>query len=270
MKTYTKALWLLGALALAAAAPGCKEEPPTPAKIHLQNGDKHRVAKEWKQAAEEYGKSLEADPTQDKVWETKAYCHQQDGDMDATAATLVKMAESKKDPVEKAKLMRTVANLWMQKGDMKNAEASFLEAVKLLPTDDESLSWLGEIHSQRGGARDGKAPAVPDELDKALALYEKVAGLKPDAPAAYINQRVALTKLVGYQKKIKDEAEAEATAAGKDKDKAAAATTRADAAKAKMEELQKRMETVTAKLIEANKKAAAAPPPAPAPAPAKK
>lgn len=258
MKAYVKTFGLLGAFLLATALPACKEEPPTPAKMHLTAGDKHFVAKEWKQAAEEYGKSLEADPSQDKVWDKKAYCHQQDGDMEGTVATLAKMAESKKEPVDKAKIHRSIAALWMQKPNMEKAEASFLEAVKALPTDDESLSWLGEIHSQRGGARDGKAPAVPAELDKAYEYYDKVAALKPDKPDAYINQRVILTKYMGHFKKLKEEAEAEAKANEKDKDKAAEATARAEKHKASMDEYQKKMEAVTAKLVEANKKTAAA------------
>jgi tetratricopeptide (TPR) repeat protein len=255
MKTYVKALGMMGAIALMAALPACKDPPPSPAKVHLTAGDKHRVANEWKEAAEEYGKSLEADPTQEKVWETKAYCHQQAGDTEAAVGTLMKWSESKKDPAEKAKLIRFGADLWRQKPNMEKAEAAYLEALKVLPTDTESLSWLGEMHSQRGGARDGKAPAVPAELDKAYAYYEKIATITPDKPDPYINQRVILTKYMAYHKKDKEDAEALAKALEKDKEKAAEATARAEKAKTAMDETQKKIEAVTAKLVEANKKA---------------
>ena len=258
MKTYVKALGLVGALALVTALPACKEEPPSPAKMHLTAGDKHRVANEWKEAAEEYGKSLEADPKQEKVWETKAYSHQQAGDTEAAVATLMKWAETKSDAAEKAKLIRFAADLWRQKPNMEKAEATYLEAIKVLPTDDESYSWLGEMHAQKGGARDVKLPAVPAELDKAYEYYEKVAGIKPDKPDAYINQRVILSKYLAYYKKQKDDAEAEAKTLEKDKDKAAEATARAEKAKTALDDTQKKLEAVTVKLTEANKKAAAA------------
>jgi len=260
MNKYVKTWGLVGALALATALPACKEEPPSPAKLHVEAGDKHRIAKEWKQAAEEYGKSLEADPKQDKIWETKAYCHQQEQDMEGTVATLTKWAETKSEPAEKAKLHRSIAAMWMQKPDMAKAEASFLEAVKIHPTDDESLSWLGEIHSQRGGARDGKADAVPAELDKALEFYDKVAKIKPDKPETYINQRVIMSKYVKYHTKQQEAAEAEAKAFEKnkkEKDKVDEATARAEKHKAAIDEYKKKIEAATAKFTEAKKKAEA-------------
>jgi hypothetical protein len=189
------------------------------------------------------------------VWETKAYCHQQDQDTDGTVATLTKWAETKTDPAEKAKMHRSIAAIWMQKPNMEKAEASFLEAVKILPSDDESLSWLGEIHSQRGGARDGNAAAVPAELDIALEYYAKVEKAKPDKPETYINQRVIYTKYSAYHKKLKDEAEAEAKANEKDKDKAAEATARAEKHAAAMDDFKKKTEAATAKFTEASKKA---------------
>lgn len=262
MKTYVKALGLVGALVLAAGQPACKEEPPSPAKMHLTAGDKHRVASEWKEAAEEYGKSLEADPKQEKVWETKAYSHQQAGDTEGAVATLMKWAELKTDPAEKAKLIRFGANLWREKANMEKAEAAYLEAIKVLPTDEESYSWLAEMHAQKGGARDVKLEAVPAELDKAYGYYEKASAIKPDNPTPYVNMRVILTKYLGYYKKQKELAEANAKVVElekeKDKDKhkanVEAAKANVDKAQASLDETQKKMEGVTAKLTEAMKK----------------
>ncbi len=261
MKTYVKALGLVGAFALVTALSACKEEPPSPAKMHLQAGDKHRVADAWKEAADEYGKSLEADPKQEKVWETKAYCHQQAGDTAGAVATLMKWAETKTDAVEKAKLIRFGAELWRQKPDMEKAEAAYLDAIKVLPNDDESYTWLAEIHAQKGGARDMKLPAVPAELDKAYEYYEKVVAIKPDKPEGYVNQRVVLFKLLTFYKQQKEDAEALAKALEKDKDKekAAAAVASAEKAKTVMDDTQKKLDAVTVKLTEVNKKN---PPPA--------
>jgi tetratricopeptide (TPR) repeat protein len=211
-------------------------------------------------AAEEYGKSLEADPKQEKVWETKAYCHQQADDTEGAVATLMKWAETKPDAVEKAKLIRFGADLWKQKGNQEKSEAAYLDAIKVLPTDDESYSWLADMYAIRGGARDVKAAAVPANLDKAYAYYGKVGELKPDSPNAFVMQRVIMTKYVAYYQKQKEDAEAEAKVfeKDKDKDKAAEATARAEKAKTEMEAAQKKIEEATAKMTEANKKAAAA------------
>ena len=281
MKMYVKALGLVGALALVTA---CKEEPPSPAKIHLAAGDKHRVASEWKEAAAEYGKSLEADPKQDKLWETKAYCHQQAGDTEGAVATLMKWAEGKTDAAEKAKLIRFCADLWKQKPDIDKAEQAYLEAVKVLPTDDESYSWLAEIHAQRGGAKDIKAQAVPAELDKAYEYYSKVVSLKPEVPNAYVNQRVVLYKYLAHYKTEKEAAEAAVKELEKDKkvekEKLAEAQAKVEKIQASIDEKQKTLDGVSAKLAEITKKpqpaaassAAAAPAPSAsaAAAPAKK
>ncbi len=258
MNTYVKALGLVGAFALVTALPACKEEPPSPAKAHLMAGDKHRVANEWKEAAEEYGKSLEADPKQEKVWETKAYSHQQAGDTEGAVDTLMKWAATKTEPAEKAKLIRFGADLWRQKPNFEKAEAVYLEALKVLPTDDESMAWIGEMHAQRGGARDMKAPAVPAELDKAYEYYEKIVAVKPDKPDAYFNMRVVLTKFLAHYKKQKEEAEVALKVLEKDKekdkDKLAEAQAKIDKAQASIDETTKKIEGVGAKLTELQKK----------------
>jgi tetratricopeptide (TPR) repeat protein len=263
MKMYVKALGLVGALALTAGLAACKEEPPSPAKVHLMAGDKHRVASAWKEAAEEYGKSLEADPKQEKVWETKAYCHQQAGDTEGAVATLMKWSETKTDPAEKAKLIRFCADLWKQNSNLEKAEAAYLEAVKALPTDDESYTWLAEIYATRGGARDMKAAPAPAALEKALEYYDKVVAIKPDNPNTYVNQRVIMYKYIEHYKKQKTDAEAEAQTFEKSKDKDAkekmeAAKAKAEKAQAAIDETQKKIDATTAKWTAAKEKAAAA------------
>jgi len=257
MKISAKVLWFLGALALA-GTPACKEEPPTPAKIHLDKGDEFLADNKWKEAAEEYGKSVEADPKQEKTWEKKAYCHMMAGELEASEAAALKTMEFRPEPAKKAELYRTIANMYLNKGDRDHAEKSFNEAIKVDPSDDQSMSWIAEIWSQRGGARDMKAPAVPDALSKAIEWYDKVIALKPNDPAAYANKRIALGRLMETEKVAKDAAEKAATDAGKDKAKADEATAEAAKHAAKMDELKKTMDETTKKLVEANKAASAA------------
>jgi tetratricopeptide (TPR) repeat protein len=163
--------------------------------------------------------------------------------------------------------------LWKQAADLPKAEAAYLEAVKVLPTDDESYTWLAEIHATRGGARDMKASPVPAELDKALEFYEKAASIKPDNPNTYVNQRVILYKYIEHYKKVKADAEAEMQTHEKSKEKdakekAEEAKGRVDKAQASIDETNKKIEAVSAKWTAAKEKAtaaaaaaAAAPPP---------
>jgi len=258
MKIATKARCFLGPVALVsvlAFVPACKDAPPTPAQIHLEKGDELLVAEDFKGAAEEYGKSLEADPKQEKVWEKKAHCHMQAGDMDAAQEAILHTIEFKPDPAKKAEVYRSVAGIWMSKGDKDKAEKNFIEATKIDPNDDQSLSWLGELYSQKGGARDMKAPAVPEALEKSIEWYDKAIAVKPADPAAYVNKRIAIGKLMTHFTALKDAAEKAAQEAGKDKEKADAQTAEAEKHKARVEELKKKLDETTQKLGEVNKAA---------------
>lgn len=236
------------------AAPNARQ---IAADVHRTAGDKHRVAEQWQQAAEEYGKSLDADPTQDKIWEMKAYCHDKAGDTNATVATLMKFAETKTNPATKAKLIRHCAYLWNQKGNLEKAEVYYLDATKVLATDDESYMWLAEIHMVKGGAKDMKADAIPDELAKAYDYCSKVVQIKPNATAAYINQRLILLKLQAHYKKQRDAAETEINAlkTSKDKAKQAEAKAKFDTIQATIDDNQKKQDAVTAQLVDVMKSA---------------
>jgi tetratricopeptide (TPR) repeat protein len=253
MKISTKALWFLWAIGLA-AVPACKD-PPTPAQIHLEKGDEFLADNDWKNAAEEYGKSLEADPKQEKVWEKKAYCHMQAGDIEASETAILKTLDFKPDPAKKAEIYRSLAGMYMQKQQFDKAELKFQEAVKLDPNDDQSLSWLGEIASSRGGARDMKAAAVPEQLFKAIEYYDKVIEKKPADPIAYVNKRIAILKLSEHERLQKESFEKAAEEAGSDKAKAEEAKAEAEKHKAKMEEYKAKLEEATKKLAEVNKNA---------------
>jgi tetratricopeptide (TPR) repeat protein len=265
MKAWGRVMVVLGALALTGVGACTKE--PDPAAVHQKAGDQHYGKGEWKQAAEEYGRSLEVNPKQPKVWEKKAEAHRQDGNLAAAEEALVKTVDYKTDAAQKSEVYRSLANLYVQKsyaekGDAakandEKAEKLFSEAVKVDPKDDVSLSWLGEIYARRGGARDMKADAVPEQLNKAMEYYDKVIAIKPELPATYINKRIVVTKYKDKEMKLKQAAEEEAKT-NKDKDKAEAAKKEAEQHQARMDELQKQFEELTKKYTEAQKAAAAA------------
>jgi tetratricopeptide (TPR) repeat protein len=265
MNRLARVLLVAGALSLAATT-GCKK-PPSPAAIHDEAGDDFVRNNQWKEAAAEYGKSLEADPKQEKVIEKKAYAHREAGDLDEADATILKMLEFKPDVAGKAEIYRNLANMYLQKADAEKAEKYFNEAVKLDPNDDVSLGWLAEIYAQRGGARDMKAAAVPEHLEKALAYYDKIIAIKPDLPGTYVNKRIVMFKYIAQEKLAKETAEAEKG----NSDKAKAEAAKADVAKhqAHIDDLTKQIEELNKRFAEAQKKAkaaasAAAPPTVPA------
>jgi tetratricopeptide (TPR) repeat protein len=239
----------LGALAL---APAC-EKKPDEAEVHRELGREHLDKKEWAQAVAEYELSLKADPKQEKVWEQKAFAHMQAGEKDQMAAALSKTVEFKPDPAKKAEVYRNLASMFMQDNDAAKAENYFNEAVKVDPKDEASYGWLGELYSQRGGARANEAPAVPEQLEKALQYYDKAIGANPNSPNHYLNKRIALAKLAQYEQGQKDAAEAKGRLASKDAAKAAEAKAEADKHAARLEEYKKAMDEAGKKFAEAQK-----------------
>lgn len=253
MNALGRVVLMIGALALGGTT-SCKKEPDL-ATIHREAGDRHLGKSEWKEAAEEYGQSLQADPKQEKIWEKKAYSHREAGDMDQAAAAILKTVDFKPDAAKKAEVYRNLGGMYMPTGGYDKAEKYFNEALKIDPNDDASLSWLAELYSQRGGARDMKAKAVPADLDKALEYYEKVIALKPELPNSYLNERIVMAKYMEYERQQKEAAEQEAQENSKDKDKVEAAKAAAEKHQGRMDEFKKRFDELTKKFSEAQKKA---------------
>jgi tetratricopeptide (TPR) repeat protein len=152
----------------------------------------------------------------------------------------------------------------MQKQEIERAEKYFNEALSFDPNDDVSLGWLGEIYSTRGGARDGRAAAVPEHLDKAMGYYDKVIAIKPDSLTAYVNKRIILVKYATHEQRQKEAKEQEAKDSAGDKAAVEAAKAAAEKHQARIDELKKQVDEVTKLLTAAQKKAA---PPQPPPAP---
>jgi tetratricopeptide (TPR) repeat protein len=246
MKSASKWVAAVGALALMSA--GCKKEELSPAEKHRSAGNTLMKQKKYKEATEEYAKSLAIDPKQDKLWETKAMAHVHAGEQDLADESMVKMAENRADPLGKAEVYRNLAGYHVGKGDAGKGELYFSKAVELNPNDDVSLAWLGEIYAQRGGAR-GKAPVNSGYLEKSLGYYDRVLALTPTAANPHINKRIALIKYMSYltEEKTRLEGVAKAT---KDKAQATEMLAQATEIGTRLEQYKTESEMLLAKFKE--------------------
>jgi tetratricopeptide (TPR) repeat protein len=250
MKLTRAALIVVPLLAFTA----CKGSPVA---MHRDKGYEYAGKSDWKQAAAEFGESLKLDPNQETIWEQKAYAHIQLKEYDQAEASMVKLADFKRDPAKKSKVLDNVGGMYMQAGDTDKAEKMFVKATDANPSDDEALTWLGEIYSQRGGARMPPKPPEPQSLQKAIEYYDKIIALKPDVPGSYINKRIALTKLGEYEQAQKDAALKDAAATKKDPAKLQELQAAAADHQARLDQLKKQIDDVTRKFADAQKLAQA-------------
>lgn len=195
-------------LAAAAALGLFACQKPDPASVHRDKGDELFDKDNWIAATEEYAQSLQIDPKQEKLWEKKAVAHMKAGKLDDAAASLLKLLDSAPGPKERSEVYRKVAAIYLEKKP-DESEKYFLEAVKADPKDTDSLAWLGEIASVRGGARAGQSTAVPAQLEKAVAYYEQAIAINPSAPIPYVNKRIALFRYMAYEQQQKAAVEQE-------------------------------------------------------------
>ena len=261
MRNFTVAKVLAAVALISLANAGCGKKEPTPAELRLAKGDELFRKADYAGAAAEYDESLKADPTQDvKIWEKGAFSYLKSGNLDKAEGLLLKTLGDKASNEKKLERYKDLAGMYQQAGRLDKAEEYYGEVMKLDPKDDASLSWMAEIASIRGGARANKGPVKTDQLDLALARYDKVIAINPMAPAAYINQRIALARYIGYLGEQKQVAEADAADKKKKKDAASAAALQASAAKLqeRMDELRVRLEATNKALGAANKAARAA------------
>lgn len=240
-----KALALAPALLLAA----CQQDP---AVLHREAGDDLLQKSDFRGAAAEYAKSVALDPKQANVWERLAFCRVKMGEKDLAAEGLVKLADLKPESGQKAEVLRNAAGIFLQGPDRAKAEPYLVEAVRLDPKDESSLTWLGELASEKGGARLDIATAIPAELEKALGYYDRLIALRPDAGAAYANRRIVCVKYLGHLSDEKSREEARLRKGGKD---AAEARERLARIEAKSADLRRIYDESNAKLASLRKAA---------------
>ncbi|XXF75931.1 hypothetical protein P2318_23110 [Myxococcaceae bacterium GXIMD 01537] len=240
---------MVGVLSLVGTA--CSNEPD-PVQVHRAKGTKHFNKKEFKEAATEYGLSLQLNPKQEDVWKAKAYAHSQAGDLDGAAESTLKLMDFKTTPAEKAEVYRSVASIHM-KGNLDKAEEYLNEALKLDAKDEYSLGWIAEIYAQKGGARAMAAPAVPAHLEKALEYYDKVLAINVNSANTYLNKRVVMAKYMEHERVQKEAADKEAADNPKDKAKVEAATARAAEHQKRIDDFKLKFDELTQKFSEATK-----------------
>ncbi|RKH02663.1 tetratricopeptide repeat protein [Corallococcus sp. CA053C] len=263
---------MLGVLTLGGTF-GCADEKEEKAKEHRVKGTNFLADKNYAEATKEYEESLKIDPTQEKVWEKKAFAHLQAGQTEEAAQSAMKLLDFAKTPDDRAAVYRNVAAMYAKSGPLEKAEQYFQEALKINPKDADSLSWIAEVHSRRGGARDMAAPAVPEELEKALKVYDQVLALNPNSANTYLNKRIVMAKYMEHEKSLLGAAEQEAVEAGmpaapvKGKkpvvdpaaaERVAAAKASSAAHQARIDQLQAEFNELTKQFGEATKRNAAA------------
>ncbi|RKH29556.1 tetratricopeptide repeat protein [Corallococcus praedator] len=209
MKRLGRVGLMLGVLTLGGSF-GCGDEKAEKAKEFRVKGTNFLADKNYAEATKAYEESLKLDPTQEKVWEKKAYAHLQLGQTDDAAQAALKMLDFAKTPDDRAAVYRNIAAMYAKNGPMEKAVQYFQEALKINPKDTDSLGWIAEMHSQRGGARSMGSPAVPEELEKALKVYDQVIAINPDSANSYLNKRVVMAKYMEHEKAMRDAAEQEA------------------------------------------------------------
>jgi tetratricopeptide (TPR) repeat protein len=230
-----------------------------PARIHRNAGIAAFKKEKWAEAAEEWKKSLEANPNQRELYEKQAFAASKAGKLDEAAATLKKTAEWKTDPKDKLDITKKIAAMYLQYGKLDKAEEYFKEVLKEVPNDDSTITWLGEIHSAIGGARSAAAPADLGHLEQAIAFYDQALAINPELLTPTVNKRIALFKMRDYWQLKKNAADKEEAALPKrDKKGRAEVHARGLEAQAKLDELAPRVELASTAVTELLKKRQAA------------
>jgi tetratricopeptide (TPR) repeat protein len=239
--TFRTALTLVPVVLLVA----CK---PDPAVGHRKQGDDLLQRSDFAGAAAEYAKSLALDPKQEKIWEKLAFCRVKTGENELAAEALVKVADFRPGVPQKAEVFRNAAGIFLQGPDRAKAERYLAEAVRLDPSDEASLSWLGELAAATGGARFEPAAAVPEALDAAIRYYNRLIELRPGGAAAHANRRVVLEKYLGHLAEEKRREQTSLSGRGRDAGTAAEARERIARIDAKSAELRRMLHESNARL----------------------
>lgn len=189
------ALPLAAVLALGGLT-ACEKKDPT--EDFLAQGDKYLKVGKYQNAADEYAKALAVKPDDLNLLERRAYAFMQAGQVDDAAEVLIKTVALRPDAKAKGEVYRNVGGMYLRSQTPMSAEPFFLDAVKHDPEDTESLMWLGEIESQRGGARGKGAALVAPNLEKALGYYDQILAKDPGSLLAVVNKRIVVLRLIAH------------------------------------------------------------------------
>lgn len=240
-------------IAFASSLTACKEDP---ADTHQRAAIEAFAKGEWAKSAAEYEEVIKLKPDLDELVQKKAASAWAKADQYDKATAILEKLAAKKTGDEKAAAWREIAGMYLQSAhDLDKAESWFQKALELNPKDEQTLSWLAEISSVRGGARNASVEAKLDQLDEALKRYDAVIAVNPTGVGAFVNKRIVYMKyLEGLQKK-KTQALSDAAANKADKESAADFKKEAEEAQAKFDEMKTTLDEVGKKIGELNKAA---------------
>ena len=248
MKTFRLALMAFSLLS------ACSD--PAPFDVARLNGSELLKKNDFAGAALEYEKSLELKPEQDaKVWDRAAFANMKAGKLDRAAELLEKSLDRRADQAARSETLRNIAGMYKEQGDLDDAEKYFQKAVKFDAKDEQALTWLAEISSQRGGARQQAVAAQPEHLKIALERYDAVIALNPAKPDSYTNKRIVLMKYIDFLSAQKLSILADAENQKADKEAFADMQEQAADTQTRLDELKALLEANNKKLGEANKAA---------------
>ncbi|MFZ5441014.1 MAG: tetratricopeptide repeat protein [Myxococcota bacterium] len=246
-------------LTAALVTSACTKEPEPFEVARIKAGEAFKK-NEYAAAAADYAKSLELKPDQDLVvYDRAAFSYMKANEYDRAAEFLEKSLARRADAAAKGETLRNIATMYLQTAhDADKAEKWFQKALELDAKDEQALSWLAEISSQRGGARLQTAEAQPEHLKQALERYDAVIALTPNKPDPYINKRIVFIKYLEYLDRQRLSILADAEANKKDKEAYESAQEQAKDTQTRIDELKAQLDETTKKLGEINRAAKAA------------
>jgi len=238
------------------ALASCKRGPE-PWETATNAGNKAVKDGDFEAAATQYEKSLELKPDQDpKGYDRAAFARMKARQFDQAAALLEKSLQYRSGDDEKLTTYRNIAGMYLQQAsDLDNAEKYFKKAMEVDPKDEQSLSWLAEIESIRGGARVQTAAAQPEHLKLAIERYDQLIAMNPGKPDAYVNKRIALVKLINQLLDQKKSILADVETQKDDKQAVADLKQQADDTQKHVDELKATLDETAKKLGEVMKTA---------------
>lgn len=240
-------------LVAALAVTACNREPE-PFDAARIKGNQLLQKNEFAAAGAEYQKSLDLKPDQPvKVWDQAAFAYMKANEFDKAAAVLEKSVDRRADQAAKLDTLRNIGGMYLQTAhDTEKAETYFKKALAIDPKDDQSLSWLAEISSMRGGARGTETEVNTDQLKIAIERYDAVIAAAPNKPDAFINKRIVLLKYIDFLTKQKLSILADAENNKKDKEAYASAQEQATDTQTRIDELKAVLADTSKKLGEVN------------------
>jgi tetratricopeptide (TPR) repeat protein len=130
--------------------------------IYLKRGLVFRYKEKWKEATEEYYKSIHWNPYNQRTYYRLAFAYGMMGKINESLFTYLKL---KKLAPDYAQIHINLGGLYLQTGELKNAEEELKRAIELNPYEASTHNTLGGLYLKTGRLEDAKK-----ELQKSIEL----------------------------------------------------------------------------------------------------